>query len=54
MSELEALHFLRPAWLLGVPVILLLGFWAGWRQRAERLWRGRIASRRSRGRRGAR
>ena len=43
MSELEALHFLRPAWLLGVPVILLLGFWAGWRQRAERLWRGRIA-----------
>lgn len=43
MSELDALHFLRPGWLAGVFLAALIGLLLGGRQGAERQWRGRIA-----------
>lgn len=37
------LHFLRPAWLAGMPAAALLLLWHARRQRAAGVWRGRIA-----------
>jgi Ca-activated chloride channel homolog len=48
MSELlialDALHFLRPLWLLGLVPALLFPLLANWRWRVARQWRGQIAA----------
>lgn len=43
MPDWNALHFLRPEWLAGIPAALLLLLWHAYLQRASGLWRGRIA-----------
>ena len=43
MPDLELLHFLRPLWLLGIPLACALVALAALRQHVSRQWRGQIA-----------
>ena len=42
MSAWSQVHFLRPMWLLALPLLPLLGWWWAHRRRRETAWRGHV------------